>query len=261
MKVDDVPFVQGRNARSPATPKYAIAIHNTSNNAPAASEALYAKRREDGIGAHFYGDGRSVIQSIDTSYYCWHAGSSNGNHNAVAVELTGTNPKTRQWWIDNIAWDKLGSALAEVCRHYDIPVRRCTVAEMKKNPRCRGFYSHNDMRLAWGGTTHDDPGDNFPWDYLFNAVNKYLNPQPTPTPEILRSADMQMLVRGFDPDPEQVWLVDGMHRRKVKAEWIGNGTGPITNAQVHQAALLGNLAHNGEVFTSGGDPDVWGKEV
>lgn len=72
---------------------------------------------------------------------------------------------------------------------------------------------------------------------------------------------MQMLVRGFDPDPEQVWLVDGMHRRKVKAEWIGNGTGPITNAQVHQAALLGNLAHNGEVFTSGGDPDVWGKEV
>ncbi|SCL42191.1 hypothetical protein GA0074692_6702 [Micromonospora pallida] len=44
-----------------------------------------------------------------------------------------------------------------VCREYDIAPRRATVAEMKANPKVRAFYGHNDMRLAWGGTSHTDP--------------------------------------------------------------------------------------------------------
>ena len=77
----------------------------------------------------------------------------------------------------------------------------------------------------------------------------------------------QMLVRFSDADdPAQVWLCDGMLRRKVKPEWVddasipGPGNGPITNAQAHQALLLGNLSNQGGVFTSVGDPDVWGVE-
>lgn len=176
MKVSGIKYIQGRNAYS-ASPKYGIAIHNTSNDAPASGEASYATKRPDGVSSHFYADNKEVIQSLDTVSRAGHAGSSTGNYNAVAVEITGVNAKSRQWWIDNVNWNELGRVLAEVCKFYGISVRRASVAEMKANPKVKAFYSHNDMRLAWGGTTHTDPGDNFPWDVLFTAVNAALDPK------------------------------------------------------------------------------------
>jgi len=84
-----------------------------------------------------------------------------------------------------------------------------------------------------------------------------------------------MLVRFADAvDPAQVWYCDGQWRRKVLDAWWGGGHGPITNAQVHQEALLGLLAtgpagdgkpghwdSTGTVFVSAGDHDVWGIDV
>jgi hypothetical protein len=175
MRVSGIPYIQGRNSYSdPDGRKFGIAIHNTSNTATAEAEASYATRRTDGVSSHFYCDSDSVIQSLDTAAKAGHAGSGNGNNNAVAVEITGVNSKTREWWLGNVAWDLLGQVLAQVCRAYGVEVRRARVAEMKANPQVRAFYSHDDMRRAWGGTTHDDPGPGFPWDRLFTAVNAAL---------------------------------------------------------------------------------------
>jgi hypothetical protein len=176
MRVPGVTFVQGRNDYPDSDgKKYGIAIHNTSNNAPASGEASYATRRTDGVSAHFYVDDSEIIQSIDTDDRTGHAGSSEGNGNAVSVEITGTNSKSRQWWLDNVAWDRLAQVLAVVCQHYDIEPRRASVAEMKRNPKVRAFYGHDDMRRAWGGTTHTDPGSNFPWDHLLTKVKQAMN--------------------------------------------------------------------------------------
>jgi hypothetical protein len=85
-----------------------------------------------------------------------------------------------------------------------------------------------------------------------------------PTPQQLRELGMQMLVKGFgatDAERRQVWLVDGMLRRRVQDTWVAAGAGPITNAQVHQPSLLGQLGNGGAVFTSGGDADVWGVDL
>lgn len=175
MRITGVPFVQGRNSYTDSDgTKHGIAIHNTSNDATAEQEASYATRRTDGISAHLYVDNNSIVQSLDTSRRAGHAGSNNGNQNAVAVEITGVNGWTRQQWLDRVVWDKLGAALAQVVRKYGIAVRRASVAEMKSNPRVKAFYGHDDMRRAWGGTTHTDPGPNFPWDRLFQAVNAAL---------------------------------------------------------------------------------------
>lgn len=171
MRATGISYVQGRNSYADADgTKYGIAIHNTSNTASAAAEASYATRRTDGVSSHFYVDGTSVIQSLDTTARAGHAGSSQGNQNAVAVEIRGVNGWSRQQWLEGVAWDLLGRTLAQVCAAYGIPVRRLSVAEMKANPKAKGFYSHNDMRLAWGGTDHTDPGDNFPWDHLLWSV-------------------------------------------------------------------------------------------
>lgn len=64
----------------------------------------------------------------------------------------------------------------------------------------------------------------------------------------------QMLIRADG----KLWLVDGMFRRPVSDAQYGNGTGPISDGQVHQAGLLGNL---GAPFSTGGDLDVWGIDL
>ena len=172
MKVPGIPFVQGCNwSADPDGTKYGIAIHNTSNNASAANEAKNGEHRTDDVSSHFYVDKTQVIQSLDTTVKAWHSGSNNGNNNAVSVEITGTNDKSRQWWLDNVAWTKLGQVLAAVCKNYGIAVTRAPVTIMANNPKVKAFYGHDDMRRAWGGTTHTDPGPNFPWDRLFQAVN------------------------------------------------------------------------------------------
>lgn len=181
MRIPGVPYVQGRNNYEDSDGrKYGIAIHNTSNDASDTQEASYATRRTDGTSSHLYVDHDSVTQSLDTAARAGHAGSWQGNDHAISVEITGANGWTRDRWLRSVAWDKLGAALAHVIRHHwpdgSFKVRRATVTEMKSNPKVKAFYGHDDMRRAWDGTTHTDPGPNFPWDRLFQAVNNALNP-------------------------------------------------------------------------------------
>jgi hypothetical protein len=182
VRIPGVPFHQGRNDYDDGDDlHFGIAIHNTSNTASDSNEARYADHRTDGTSAHFYVDADSVTQSLDTADKAGHAGSREGNENAIAFELTGTNDRSRQWWLDNIAWAKLGYVIAYILKHdpdyRGFQVRRASVAEMQANPKVKAFYGHDDMRRAWGGTNHTDPGGNFPWDRLFAAVNAALNPQ------------------------------------------------------------------------------------
>ncbi|XVU22541.1 N-acetylmuramoyl-L-alanine amidase [Actinoplanes sp. CA-054009] len=154
------------------TKKY-IAIHNTSNNAPPANEASYAKNRNDGVSSHFYADANTVIQSLDTRYDANHAGSYEGNARAIAFELVGTNSSTDAYWRKVI--DRVAPVIAAVCKQHSISPRDMTVAEMKAGA-LTGIVTHDEMRRAWGGTTHTDPGPNFPMAYLIQQVNKILNP-------------------------------------------------------------------------------------
>ena len=206
-----MPYVQGRNAYVDADgTKYGIAIHNTSNDASAEAEASYATRRTDRVSAHLYCDRDSVIQSLDTDSKAGHAGSSIGNENAVAVEITGFNSWPRSTWLDSVAWDKLGAALAQVCRRYGIAVRRASVQEMRDNPKVKAFYGHDDMRRAWGGTTHTDPGYSFPWDRLFAAVNQALGGAAAPTgDDDMSFNDVQKADAVFNNKPTATLDTDG----------------------------------------------------
>lgn len=179
MRVPGIPYVQGQNKYTDRDgKKYGMAIHDTSNNASDEDEASYATHRPDGTSSHFYIDDDSIIQSIDTDYRVGHAGSYEGNEHAIAFEITGTDDKTRTWWLNNVAWSKLAQVIAYMIKNdpdlVGFQVRRASVAEMKTNPKVKAFYGHNDMRLAWGGTTHTDPGPNFPWDHFLSMVKQAL---------------------------------------------------------------------------------------
>ncbi|MDG4826014.1 N-acetylmuramoyl-L-alanine amidase [Asanoa sp. WMMD1127] len=156
--------------------KLYIAIHNTSNDAPPKNEASYAKRRTDSVSSHFYADASTVIQSLDTNYDAWHAGSSWGNQRAIAFELVGTNGSSEAYWRKVI--DRVAPVIAKVCKAHGIPVQNLSVAQAKAK-NVGGFVTHDDMRQAWGGTTHTDPGPNFPESYLIERVKAAMG---TPTP-------------------------------------------------------------------------------
>lgn len=277
MRIPGIPFHQGRNDYTDVDGMhYGIAIHNTSNVASDVAEASYADHRPDGTSAHFYVDADSVTQSLDTNARAGHAGSRQGNDNAIAFELTGTNDRSRQWWLDNIAWGKLGEVIAYILRndpdYQGFQVRRALVAEMRGNPRVRAFYGHDDMRRAWGGTDHTDPGPGFPWDRLFAAVNAALSPAAAAAGEedtmgasfgpieIQRQGVTSLCippVQAGIADPRQVWLNianDSADKPYALRVWVSKGDQNWTALSGHEGGYL-KLA-SGEQFSQQLDAGV-----
>lgn len=136
------------------------------------------------------------------------------------------------------------------------------------NNPSQGIISSTDTVLwhthfEWWRNTADTPARQRCFERMLQIADVAIANKPVPIAPV-RGDQMQIVVRGFGEtaaEKAQLWLADGMFRRKVKPEWWGNGTGPITNAQVHQAGILGNLSWSGKIFDSGGDPNVWGVDV
>lgn len=154
-----------------ATTKKYIVIHNTSNarDASARDEASYAKNRTDGVSSHYYVDRTQIIQSLNTDLRANHVGSTAGNNGGISYEITGTNPRPRSWWLSNVAWSLLTAQIRKDCAHHGITPRLLTVAQIKTGS-LTGIITHDQARQAWGGTTHTDPGPNFPLDHLLALV-------------------------------------------------------------------------------------------
>lgn len=170
----DIPFKgPPRSYSSAGADKRYVAIHNTANDASTSDEAAYAKVRTDGVSSHYYVDATSLVQSLRTEYRAHHAGSSTGNTYAIAYEITGTNSKSRAWWLANVQWDLLARQIARDCKRWGIVPRTLTIAQMKDG-HTSGIVTHDQMRQAWGGTTHTDPGPGFPLDYLIERVQQYM---------------------------------------------------------------------------------------
>lgn len=155
---------------SPVTSrKKYITIHNTSNDATAEGEASYAMRRTDGTSSHYYVDHDSIVQSLNTDWCAGHVGSAQGNTYGISYEITGVNGWTREQWLSDVAWQLLAKQIAVDCVQFGISVRQLSIAEMRAGA-ATGFITHDQARLAWGGTTHTDPGPNFPMDHLLALV-------------------------------------------------------------------------------------------
>lgn len=162
-------------------PKRYICWHNTANTAPPINEANYARNRTDGTSSHFYCDPNVVLQSLDTAYGANHVGSAAGNRHAVAIEVTGNNSYSADYWRRCI--DRIAPVVAQAMRHHGIPNRWATLDEMRAGTGPGGHITHDMARLAWGGTNHTDPGPNFPKPYVLDAVGRVLNPAPPPPPQ------------------------------------------------------------------------------
>lgn len=187
----DIPFIGPANVTSATAAKYGITFHNTSNSrlASASDEASYAKRRTD-AGAHYYVDKTQVIQALNTDLGAGHAGSSWPNRHCIAYEITGWNSFSHDRWLSDVAWNLLARQVKRDCERWDIPMRWLTVDQLKRGER--GFSTHDDCRRAFGGTSHTDPGPNFPKDHLIALLKG----------TAIEEDDM--------PTPKELWHTDGL---------------------------------------------------
>lgn len=177
------------------TAKRYIVVHNTSNDATAEAESSYAKRRTDGVSSHYYVDRNSIVQSLDTDLRANHVGSTTGNNGGISYEITGVNGWSRAQWLDRVAWPLLAHAVRRDCAEHDITPRTLTVEQIRAGAMS-GIITHNQARLAWGRTTHTDPGPNFPLDYLIELVQD----------DEQEEDDMPL----DKDDVRRIWRMDGM---------------------------------------------------
>lgn len=176
----DVPFVQaaGYTRGRPDGPPLWIVVHDMEageNGLRAESTAAYFANPGDGrsVSSHYCVDDNSVVQCVRLADSAWTVGNRPGNNRGINWELAGYARQIRAEWLDDFGRAMLAQA-ARIMRRdmaeYGIPARRCSITDLQAfRP---GITSHNDLRLAFGGTTHTDPGPNFPWDVLLALLTE-----------------------------------------------------------------------------------------
>lgn len=172
-----LPFVQARgftNGRPDGKPLWIVVHDMEATETPTRAEATaaYFATLTDGrrVSAHYCVDENSVVQCVDLDDSAWTVGNRQGNNRGINWELSGFASQTRGLWLDTFGramFAEMAPLVRSDGKRFGIPLQRRTVAELRAMKP--GITSHNDLRLAFGGTTHTDPGPNFPWD-VFLAV-------------------------------------------------------------------------------------------
>jgi hypothetical protein len=144
------------------------------NSQRAESTAAYFADPADNrqVSSRYCADNDSVVQCVDLDDVAWTVGNRPGNYRGINWELSGFAQQSRDQWLDSFGRAMLAKAaplMKSDSGRFNIPVRRCSVADLQA--RKAGYTTHNDLRLAFGVTTHTDPGPNFPFDYLFKLIN------------------------------------------------------------------------------------------
>lgn len=120
--------------------------------------------------AHYVVDTDSATQCVDDKLPAWHCGRT-GNERGIGIELCGRANQTYEQWHDSLSLPMLQIAarlIADLCRRHEIPAVYLTSPELRLNRS--GITTHSSVSLAWGESSHTDPGPNFPMVKFVNAV-------------------------------------------------------------------------------------------
>lgn len=148
------------------------------------------------VSVHAIADPVECVRMVPIDTVAYHCGG--GNSVSVGIEHTGKAAWTFQQWTSGDshqdqkpgAFDALRNGarcVAEWCKALGIPRVWLTPAEAAAG--ARGLITHNTARLAFGGTTHTDPGPGFPYAIYLKMVQQFYDGKvvpdpttPTPTP-------------------------------------------------------------------------------
>lgn len=132
--------------------------------------------------AHFCVDADTIIQCVQESDIAYHAPGA--NHNGIGMEHAGHARQTADEWADPYSERmlRLSAKLAdELCARYGIPRVWLSPEELREGKR--GLTSHWNVSIAFGKSSHWDPGANFPVQHYLAHVNQVVPPIPAAEPK------------------------------------------------------------------------------
>lgn len=180
--------------------------------------------------AHFYAGPTVLYQVAKLGDTVNHVGGGNSVRGrwTLGIEQAGrggdgpTGPQfTRQQWLDcGIVTRQTAPLITSLIRAgHGAPVW-LSPADLDK-PGVRGITSHNNMRVAFGGTSHTDPGANYPVDVLMSAVTAELGrttTAPTTLSTPTQETDDMILIASTGPAAvpnatiNTVYSIDGIEK-------------------------------------------------
>jgi N-acetyl-anhydromuramyl-L-alanine amidase AmpD len=176
----DLLFIQAEHyARGrPDGPPLWVVVHTMEageSSTTAESTARYFSDTPDGrqVSSHYCADNNSVVACVKLADTAWTVGNRPGNNRGINWEFAGFARQTPAEWGDEYSTTMLRLAAPYIradAQRFNIPLRRCSVTDLRAfRP---GITSHNDLRLAFGVTTHTDPGASFPWDWFISMLQE-----------------------------------------------------------------------------------------
>lgn len=152
-----------------------LAVHCTQSPCVpgrAEQDARYVASK--GLSVHYLVDPGDVVSGLDESLIGYGTGVSNPA--VIHLEICGYAEWTRAEWIAN-AGDAIALArplVADICQRHGFQRRQLTDAEVMavwRGKRPGGVTSHGQLTRLGIGTTHTDPGPNFPYDLLLASAS------------------------------------------------------------------------------------------
>lgn len=119
-----------------------------------------------GASYHYVADtDGGIFPAVQDDTFAYSAAGANWD--GIHFCLPGKAGQSRAQWLDTnslaminvMAW-----AMRLKATQFNIPLRRLTVQQVRDG--ALGYCGHHDVSLAFGQSTHTDPGPNFPWDVL-----------------------------------------------------------------------------------------------
>lgn len=146
-----------------------VCLHTT-ESAPGASAqdvTNYQINSQTGSYNVMVDDHTTILQNTD-SWRVWASGNQ-GNDILVHLCFVARASWSRAEWLSHDAMLRNGAKVtADWCRKYGWPARWVNVWNLP------GITTHDATR-AWGGTSHTDPGPNFPHDVFCRIVQDILD--------------------------------------------------------------------------------------
>ncbi len=140
---------------------------------PDAAEIIandFATRSADNkASAQWCIDNNSAVRCVDDDVVAYAAPGA--NKNGVHLELAGFSEQDAAGWHDAFSIDVLENTaeiIVQYCKKYAIPPVHLTNDELKAGQR--GIVGHKQVSDVYKLSDHQDPGPNFPWDYLLARV-------------------------------------------------------------------------------------------
>lgn len=150
-----------------------------------------------GTSAHDIFDPGEGVVMVPAGTIAYHVGPA-GNGRTRGSEHCGKVANTRDQWLSADGLEMLTRSArynAAAAKRDGVLPRWLTLTQLRN--REPGFCTHNDVRLALGGTTHSDPGPNFPYDVYMQLVQQFYN-GTTPAPEEISVSAEENIIKAIN---------------------------------------------------------------